>query len=226
MPLLWCSTLVMIAAPPAAADGQQTGAVTTAVSASIDESLSLRDEVRAALREARTSATKPPTEASARRLLDVYRRLQVDESLRGVERQRLLGTVRSRLARIADALDKDRQRQADRSRREERSVAPRPAGVQLPPEQDQVLAQQPAAPPGGFPIVPQAPAAGASGGAAPDFGPDLVQLIQETIAPPTWDVNGGPGTVYYYRPPRVLVIRQTSEVHGQLRGVLGQLRRN
>lgn len=53
----------------------------------------------------------------------------------------------------------------------------------------------------------------------------LIDLIQTTIAPETWDVNGGKGSIRYYSPLQVLVVRQTGEVHHQLGGVLGQLRR-
>ncbi len=69
-------------------------------------------------------------------------------------------------------------------------------------------------------------AGGALGGAAvgPDYGPDLVDLIQSTIRPSFWDVNGGPGTIVYYRPLRVLVISATSEVHGRVGGLVGGLR--
>jgi hypothetical protein len=67
--------------------------------------------------------------------------------------------------------------------------------------------------------------AGRGGAAADDSGPELVELIQTVIAPQSWAVHGGPGTMRYYRPLRVLVIRQTSEVHEQLGGVLRQMRK-
>jgi hypothetical protein len=53
----------------------------------------------------------------------------------------------------------------------------------------------------------------------------LVDLIQRTVAPSSWDVNGGPGTIYYFRPSRALVVRQTDEVHGQLSDALQQIQR-
>ena len=59
----------------------------------------------------------------------------------------------------------------------------------------------------------------------PDYGPALVELIQRTIAPGFWDVNGGPGTIVYYAPLRALVVRATGEIHGNVGGVLGGLRR-
>jgi hypothetical protein len=61
--------------------------------------------------------------------------------------------------------------------------------------------------------------------AAVDFGPVLVDLVQRAISPGTWDVNGGPGTIIYYQPRRVLVVRAPGEVHGQVRRVAGGLRR-
>ena len=59
----------------------------------------------------------------------------------------------------------------------------------------------------------------------PDYGPALVELIQRTIAPGFWDVNGGPGTIVYYAPLRALVVRASGEIQGDVRGVLGGLRR-
>lgn len=53
----------------------------------------------------------------------------------------------------------------------------------------------------------------------------LIELIQTTIAPESWDVNGGRGSIHYYSPLQVLVVRQTGEVHHELGGVLEQLRR-
>jgi hypothetical protein len=71
---------------------------------------------------------------------------------------------------------------------------------------------------------PEAEHSGLGGAAVRDDGRQLVELIQQTIAPSSWDVNGGPGTVMYYPPLRVLVIRQTGETHGVIGDVLGGLR--
>lgn len=53
----------------------------------------------------------------------------------------------------------------------------------------------------------------------------LIDLIQTTIAPESWDVNGGRGSIGYYSPLQALVVRQTGEVHHELGGLLEQLRR-
>ena len=63
------------------------------------------------------------------------------------------------------------------------------------------------------------------GGVNQDYGDDLVRLIQRTIKPEFWDVNGGPGSIYFYRPLNALVIRATSEVHRDVGGGLDGLRK-
>ncbi|MFN0056313.1 MAG: hypothetical protein ACKV0T_29560 [Planctomycetales bacterium] len=60
----------------------------------------------------------------------------------------------------------------------------------------------------------------AGGGATVAEAAELIDLIQSTIAPESWDVNGGRGTIRYYRPLHVLVVRQTAEVHAQIGGTL------
>jgi hypothetical protein len=181
-------------------------------------------------------------------LIDMYITLRVDDSLGDDQRRRLSGIVRSRLLRVKERLAKDFERSAAATpedaadtaqRATETSRSPRvvegdAAAAQLAERAGRraaetvaqvsqfVLAQQGVAGPGG-----QA-AAGALAAAPPftgDYGPDLVDLIETVIAPSTWERNGGPGSIYYYRPLHVLVIRQTGEVHGQIGGTLGALRR-
>jgi hypothetical protein len=67
---------------------------------------------------------------------------------------------------------------------------------------------------------------GASGGGAvtDDFSDELIELIQNTIDPDHWNVNGGPGAIAYYRPALALVVRARSEVHGRIGDVLGGIR--
>ena len=55
---------------------------------------------------------------------------------------------------------------------------------------------------------------------------DLSDWIQQVVAPRTWQVNGGQGTIRQYQlPNHVLVVRQTQDVHDQMEQVLQQLRR-
>lgn len=63
------------------------------------------------------------------------------------------------------------------------------------------------------------------GGAIDQRGADeLIDLITTTIAPETWEVHGGNGSIFYYSNLRVLVIRQTEEVHEKIGGINRGLR--
>jgi hypothetical protein len=80
-------------------------------------------------------------------------------------------------------------------------------------------------------VPPRRNNAGALGGPAPlalsaDASGELIDLIQQVIAPQSWDVNGGPGAAIFFAPKNALVIRQTGEVQEALVDVVGQLRRN
>jgi general secretion pathway protein D len=65
---------------------------------------------------------------------------------------------------------------------------------------------------------------GAGGGNQPDFD-DLIELITTTVAPKTWDTNGGAGTIDKFPTNLSLVVTQTQEVHEQIVDLLDQLRR-
>lgn len=88
---------------------------------------------------------------------------------------------------------------------------------------------------GGNGLLAQMPAqannAGRRGGPAPlaltaDASGELVDLIQQVVAPQSWDVNGGPGAIVFFAPKHALIVRQTGEVHEALVDVVQQLRRN
>lgn len=62
--------------------------------------------------------------------------------------------------------------------------------------------------------VPVSHSPGASGGGAiADHAAELIELITTTLAPETWEQNGGEGSIYYFNNFRVLVVRQTAEIH-------------
>ena len=61
-------------------------------------------------------------------------------------------------------------------------------------------------------------------GQLPDYGPDLVDLIQRVISPDSWDVVGGPATIVYYAPLQAIVVRGTMETHENLIQLLFDLR--
>lgn len=53
----------------------------------------------------------------------------------------------------------------------------------------------------------------------------LMQLIQSTVHPDSWDERGGSGAIKFYETTLSLVVRQTPKVHEELRDLLEQLRR-
>jgi len=194
-------------------------------------------EMRAAVTEAlRASAVaKEPEERddAGRHLVSILLDLERDRNLPRDERVQLHAQVRLRLLALEKTL---RAEQASQSRNSKGSAA-LPKGAHDAPatlrQSTPVLAQ-----------VAGPPAAGARGGlvarpgafgpvgnavigqsASPDYGQDLVDLIHAVVQPPTWDINGGPGSVVYFRNYRVLVVTAPSEVHSEVGDLLGQLRK-
>ena len=160
---------------------------------------SLRAQVDLLLRHEATAKTTDERRAAVRDLVDLARQIDASTGIAPAERSRARNRVRARLAQLRRELEQPAA--ADRAARRDR-----------PP----LLAQVgPGA--GGRPGNPPAP---------PDRGDDLAELIRQTIAPETWDVNGGNGVIVYFPARRVLVVRQQSEVHWGLAGVLNQLHGN
>lgn len=59
-----------------------------------------------------------------------------------------------------------------------------------------------------------------------DHGEELVDLITSVIDPSFWRRNGGPGSIHYYQPSRVLVIRATQQGNAEANDLLQRLRAN
>lgn len=79
-------------------------------------------------------------------------------------------------------------------------------------------------PEGSPPTESQAPAlVGAHGGNAAEAR-SLIDLIQATVSPETWDVNGGRGSIVYFANGHALVVLAPADVHDDLGGLLRQLR--
>ena len=66
---------------------------------------------------------------------------------------------------------------------------------------------------------------GVGGGSQADFE-SLIELITTTIAPQSWDDNGGPGSIKEFETNLSLVIRQTQDIHEEIVDLLEQLRKN
>lgn len=182
----------------------------------------LRDVIQAGLRRWARPAPKDVPQA-ARELLALYRQVLGDKSLSSTERETLRQRLRTRLIALGDQINAKAAHEARLAANAPggHAVAD-PASVRLPDDRGANLAQMGVAlPAGGAGIGVGGAAADA---AAADNGQQLVDLIQQTIAPHTWDVNGGPGVIYYWQPGKAIAVRQTSDVHEQLGGLANQLR--
>lgn len=60
---------------------------------------------------------------------------------------------------------------------------------------------------------------------ADDAGEDLAKLIEDVIAPDSWESRGGPGVIRYWGPGKSLVVRQTQDAHEGVVNLIEQLRR-
>jgi len=215
MSMIWIA--VLLAAPTtesAAAAGSAAQIETPAATRSGRE---LKEAVQAALRRWAKVGDKDAgkdgdneVNAAAREFLSLYRDLQSDAKLPVAQREELRRKVRCRLAQLAQKISRRVARQSREAAREG------PASVSRMKDLGGVLAQQAGAAAG-----PPA----AANNADDDDGPALVDLIQRTIAPTTWDVNGGPGVIYYWRNQRALVISASDDVHEEVGDLLEQLQR-
>jgi hypothetical protein len=219
---------VKAAPPPAPVSGRNEVAVERAEGSleradrSPRKGVELREAVRAALRRwARPSDRE--ADAAAREFLTLYEEIQADDQLSRSQRRYFRNKVRSRLMRLRDQI----ALRVARQKRLAEAGGPKPAeppeggaeGTEYADSAGATSADAVAAAPTG------SPAFGGGAFGSPDYGQQLVELIQTVIQPETWDVHGGPGTIYYWYPGRALVIRQTQQVHEEIGGVLGQLRR-
>jgi len=237
MTAVWVAALAIAAAPPAEtsstipASAPDAGIAASPTSA--HTGVVLRDAVRRALR--RWAQVKDDqAEQAAEEFLVLYEELGRDPALGPATRQQLREKVRARLVKLSGQISR-------RINRQGRFAAGKgPDTPRMRPGEDSILAQRgPGGGPGGMlpgggfiAPPPPAPGAGPAGlqqalrpGGPPDYGQQLVELIQRTIAPASWDVSGGPGTIHYWRPGRALVVRQTDEVHERIGDMLKQLDR-
>jgi hypothetical protein len=172
----------------------------------------LRRAVHDAMRrEAMTQGADHDT--ALRQLIALYDALQVDSSLPPDEALRMRATVRSRLVRAGEAIERQLARDAKAAAKIKK----------LPTGEQGVLAQQRAnrpPRPGRVGAQPSPPQTSPNSQGAQQ----LVELIQKTVAPSSWDRNGGLGTIMYFEPRQVLVIRQTGDVHDRVGQALQNLR--
>jgi hypothetical protein len=172
------------------------------------------------------STTGAAQEAAVHQLLTLYRELEASTQFSESAQKQLSGLVRNRLQRIQRALQKDAEQPVDR-----------PAPADSPPQRA-ILAQIPGIRAGQNPlpapaagILPAQRAAGNRAGgvnalnaATARNAENLIELIETTIAPKSWQSVGGHGTIMYFSPSQVLVVRQTDGVHAQVGAAIQNLR--
>ena len=184
----------------------------------------LSDAAHAALRKWAKASDKE-ADAAARDLLGIFCELQQDTRLARSTRETLRTTVRARLDQLStqigkriasDRISNDKAvAKTDSPKRDVTVKSVAAAGDPRP------LAQVGAAVGGGAGFGGQ----GGPQGAPADNGQILVDLIQNTIAPKSWDVNGGNGSIYYWQQQHAIVVRATGDVHGEISDALEQLNR-
>ena len=144
----------------------------------------------------------PDTPAQRREQARAFLRFYADAVIMPpADRARFQLRLKSRLSRLADAIRKDELEQ-DRLSASEAKGSPTSSRAEAAPRP-----------------------ASMQGGGPQDDGPALIDLIQATIAPQSWDTNGGPGTIKYWPAWHVLVVRQTDDVHEQIGGAVRGLRK-
>jgi hypothetical protein len=188
--------------------------VQSAAPAAMRSGRELSEAAHAAMRRW-AKVADPEAEAAARDLLNIYREIQQDTRMARSQRETLRVTVRARLDQLCT--------QITRRIAKDKPAAKAGSGVKS------VAANKNSA--GGVALAQIGLPPGAAGGqnananTNADYGQQLVDLIQNTISPKSWDVNGGSATIYYWQQQHAIVVRATDDVHGEISDTLEQLNR-
>lgn len=202
--------------------GQSANSTPSSAAAQVDadrDIAAIRKEVSQLLRIDSAASDNADRARQLRRMCEVY--LEVVQDERFVTNhllQQQKSKLHTRLIKIRDELKRQRsieRRSAEKSRRGEDDQQQRELAGSLAAHLQ--LASQTL---GG----PAAVFEGATGGAPIDYADDLIDLITETISPTHWNVNGGSGSIMFYRPALALVVRASSEVQGRVGDLLGGVR--
>jgi hypothetical protein len=184
----------------------------------------IQNDIRSAMRTEACARTREERAAAVRKMCELYEELKRDPRL---ETSGTLTSYKaklwSRMTRIKEDLQQQlarAARQSDGNPTDAELAALGEVTSSMAAQMDYMNYTM------GGPSYVFAQSGGAfGGGTARDHAQELIELIQRTIQPDHWDVVGGPGSMFYYRPLMALVVRASSEVHGNVGGLLGALRR-
>jgi hypothetical protein len=207
--------VAVFAAEPIAAMAPPNDPLPTRGANSTHRSLSaIQVDVHAALRAEAVSRRRGQNVPEVVRLTNLYREMAAHPQREKSDMLAKFGLrLRSRLEKVCDHIERKYTRTDLGAKRKEI-----PSTLVLP--ETNVLAQQVAVQAGG--AFGQAAQPGAD--ATIDYGPELVEIIQQTISPATWNINGGNGAIVYFAPRRAIVVSAPADVHAQVDDLLGQLR--
>lgn len=202
--LFLCCVLAGQATPVATADGPAIAEVPGETVLDLSTAVGLRAGYRDVMRRSANRVPDDLLEVAAD-LVTVYTALDASKVIASGESFRMRQALKPRLELTRERLMKSVRQDREQARRDaaRRSKSPR-----VEPTDEARL---------------EATLAG--GNAVAASAQQLIDLITATIAPESWEVNGGNGRIMFFRPLNVLVIRNWSEVHEQIGGTLQQLRR-
>jgi hypothetical protein len=217
---IWLISLTLtIGATP---DGDQSQQVHNHTPAALRRYSDMSDDMHAVLRAEALAKTRQQRGQAVRDMAALYREILRDPRLADSDTLKSYkAKLWSRLVRIQRELQRDIDRQDKGSGHSPEQLAAIQEATSTLASQLSLMDYSM-----GGPSYVFTQTGGAMGGrAVNDHGPELVELIQRTIRPDFWDTVGGPGSIFYYRQFMALVVRATSEVHGDVGGVLNGLRR-
>lgn len=228
------SSFVLASALPFAAPayGAEPTKVPSTKEAATKESLKLDVEVVALLRRTALAlenrSIEPEEQAGFQALITAGDLLREDKTLAPSERERLRALCRARLGQAQEVLKRQTAKEtAAKEAPGKRKIAAKNAVISKPATVDapanQFLAQQL---PGGLGFGGAGNTGTANSSVTKASAEELMEIITSSIKPESWEENGGTtGVIRYFSLGHALVIRNTADVHNDLGGLIGQLRK-
>ncbi|GAA4437631.1 hypothetical protein [Bremerella cremea] len=192
----WLCLIAVVTAPPTTPESATTN-VTTLESLEEQPPLKpheIRGAIRVALRDEATSKSFNTRRDAIVRICALYAEMMLNEEFAEFEQEKWQAKLSSRLRSVRDDLEKLPKTSTPLHSISDSSDSESSTGA-------------------------------AGGGAIDEPGAtELIDLITTTIDPETWDIHGGQGSIFYFSNYRVLVVRQTQDVHQKLGGILPKLK--